>query len=658
MIVNKITSISDTKYVTIIPRNYCINNINKIFVVNYDSVNETVTLCDKIFTKAGYKIESNIIPVIPLKIKMNFYANNQIMFWLKNIYSVGYLIPINSEFMMYHLLIDFAYFYAECEDENLKEHYKMLILIVLNEKRQIDDVREIIFLQNNKPKISDEKYSNLGITEIFDKCKNNDYRINNRLLWFFIILITENDKLIKTQYNYYKSAIDKYTNVNKNINNLFENIKKKILNKLRLKKNVMSVIYVENENKESNYVLFFDDKNSLLSCGSERTGYIIKSHKITNRITCDPNYIFNKYKKCKSVNNNDGNNNDENISFNCPICNTTLSKNYILEKKKENNTKIIPQLNKKISIFSYNNSSKGNIEILIDTLYKIDDLCFDLVPFKFNLLNKTFIINENKKYLVQVTKLQQFKNIITNNFNFLNKIDFSNVCIAGGFCRSILLDQSVNDIDFFLYGLEDNKFIDRVYSLTNDLCTQISNENKNIHYICIYKSNNKVFELLCYKHESKKDGKKEYKNFTDTFEKICKNKFRFYNISDYQDEIIINDENLGKYNDFIENIKVLYKIQIVLITYNDKLEILNNFDINPSKVLYDGNNVYFTHNSYISYKYMINYLSESVIEKTIITSRITKYLLYGFNIIIDSKRAKKYDVEKYLEIEGNIIKYK
>ena len=651
-IVDKITSISDTKYVTIIPYNYCINNINKIFIVDHNNINQTVTLCDKIYTRAGYKIGSNIIPVLPLKIKMDFYANNQIICWLKNIYSVAYLIPLNSEFMMYHLLIDFAYFYAECEDVNLKEHYKMLILIVLNEKRQIDDIREIIFLQSNKPKMSNEKYSDFEITEIFCKCKNNDNEINNILLWFFIILITENDKLIQTQYNYYKSVIDKYTKVNKDINNLFENMKKEISSKLRLKKNVMSITYVENKHKESNYVSFFDDKNSLLSCASERTGFIIKPHKITNTIMCDPNYIFNDYEKYKLSNND-----DENISFYCPICKTVLSRNYMLEKKKENNKGIEPYIHKKIPIFLCNNLSLENIETQRDTLFKIDNLLFDLLPFKLNVSRKTFIINKNKKYLTQVTRLDEFKKIITNNFNFLNKIDFSNVCIAGGFCRSILLDQPVNDIDFFLYGLKDNKFIDRVHSLTNDLCTQISNENKNVHFVCIYKSNNGVFELLCYEHESNKDGKKEYNNFINTYEKICKNKFRFYDVSDNQNEIVINEEKLKEYNDFIKNIKVLYKIQIILISYDDKLEILNNFDINPSKVLYDNNNVYFTNNSYMSYKYMINYLSESVINKTIITSRITKYLSYGFDIIIDNSRVKEHKTEKYLEIEGNIIKY-
>ena len=68
----------------------------------------------------------------------------------------------------------------------------------------------------------------------------------------------------------------------------------------------------------------------------------------------------------------------------------------------------------------------------------------------------------------------EFKTIVNQKYPFLQDLDFSNVILAGGFVRSILLKQSMKDFDFFFYGLDD--YNSRFHKLLTDLINNVRNK--------------------------------------------------------------------------------------------------------------------------------------------------------------------------------------
>jgi hypothetical protein len=217
-----------------------------------------------------------------------------------------------------------------------------------------------------------------------------------------------------------------------------------------------------------------------------------------------------------------------------------------------------------------------------NNIYELDSLKF--IKPKYSESDFITINNHNHLDDIQLTVNQnKFNEIVKNKFEFFNDIDLNNIVICGGFCRSILLNQCVNDFDFFFIG--DNPIKDMV-RLIKSLVFTIKKGNKNIEFLYCYKNTFNVFELIAFipNHDSTKN-------------------------------------------------KSLYKFQFIMTKFNSIFSILNNFDMSACRVAWDGKKTYFTKSGYYSYLHMTNFIDLS--KNTIAKYRIIKYFLYGFNIGMD-----------------------
>lgn len=223
------------------------------------------------------------------------------------------------------------------------------------------------------------------------------------------------------------------------------------------------------------------------------------------------------------------------------------------------------------SIKSNNFESDGEIYEL-DTIQ--DEFKDNYGNFEFVRIVKPFREDHNKfKSITQKT----FNDRVYSRYQFLKELELENVIIAGGFCRSILLDDDVKDFDIFFTGE------DYIFDLVRTL--------KSIIFV-IKKYYPKYQFLYCFK--------------------------KTFNIL----ELIVFDN--------FDTDKIELKFQFIMTKYESITDVLESFDLNPCKVAWDGNTTYFTKSSMNCYKYMINFIDLSV--NTFKPYRVAKYLNYGFDI--------------------------
>ncbi len=98
--------------------------------------------------------------------------------------------------------------------------------------------------------------------------------------------------------------------------------------------------------------------------------------------------------------------------------------------------------------------------------------------------------------------IDKFNSLFYNKFPQFEKVDFSNILIAGGCISSILLDVKVCDIDIFFYGLSPddatNKMLDVIDALNPDEEKVIYTKNK---YNLTVKIDGTIYQFIfrCYK---------------------------------------------------------------------------------------------------------------------------------------------------------------
>ena len=110
-------------------------------------------------------------------------------------------------------------------------------------------------------------------------------------------------------------------------------------------------------------------------------------------------------------------------------------------------------------------------------------------------------------------------------------------------------------------------------------------------------------------------------------------------------------ENLDFSNYFedgnITGIRMKYRLQFVLYKYKTMEDILASFDLYPSRVLYDGQTTYMTKKAEHAYRYMINIVNENNYS-TLFEHRMSKYLTYGFSIVLPALDIKKAEEQGYM----------
>ena len=285
-------------------------------------------------------------------------------------------------------------------------------------------------------------------------------------------------------------------------------------------------------------------------------------------------------------------------------------------------------------------------------------------------------LTKNKEYSkIKIQKNNdEFKKTLYTTCPFLYNIDLTNLLIAGGSIRSVLLNESINDVDIFLYGIKTakegqqriEKFIIDIYENLAKIKngTYIKKElaehkikHKNNH-ISIYDDDDYGEDK---KVTSKRHPSEDYYSKYDT-ENNTDYKFNKLYSDRYQPTIgtkISVFSNGNTITLFVNDIKV----QIILRLYNTMSEILHGFDIGSSAVGFDGSNVQFTSLSKFSFENMVNVL-DTTRRSTTYENRLIKYFQSGFSIVLpnlDISKLKtmyhKYGLSEVCELPYMVFSY-
>lgn len=550
-------------FVTILLNNY-------IYQIPNCMVNETVQLGLEEYMNGGIKINDSIIPVLPV---LNFdntdeFTRQCTRQYIRAIYARQYLKNPSDEIILYIFLTHSTLIQMANLSDEQKNIFKNLSLIMLDKKRFGTGIKEIEFLkQGSFPKqiILEEciKIFNLGIKPY--------------TLWYAIINSLGNIQITSTQLRYC-------------INHIIDDK----LDYTNLIINVDRIEYIIINGKIPDYDFYcYETNKSTKNTG----GYLIPQHNICEN-KCSANYIMSQ------------------IIPMCPLCHTELDKNDFIKiypkkyyEKTIKNENIKNKFNHEElcieNICNISNNNLKNLYELENINFKVWSYSFDIPIFSKKMKNVKVINNTMEKYQIACNV----------KYNFLQKVNMNNVCIAGGFNRSILLGQDVNDIDLFFYGLNKEQIKNKLRTLVNELIQQISEQYPNYTCITLYKQNSNVYEILCL------DNKINYK-----------------------EDLITN----ARKN------KIILKIQIILKEYFDIQNILNSFDLWASCVAYDvsTNKVYFNEKGKFAYKYMINIVDETMYSE-LYDMRLQKYFSYGFDIVMPEININK--IQKNMIFQKSIF---
>lgn len=250
---------------------------------------------------------------------------------------------------------------------------------------------------------------------------------------------------------------------------------------------------------------------------------------------------------------------------------------------------------------------KYRIVGVTDDLHTIDQLVSDLT-LDYDM--PTLCGKNNDKPNVLLNSKLEFIKKINEKYPFLKNINMKNLLVAGGSISNIIRNKNndTSDVDFFVYGLDQNTATVRVKEWLLDIILPKKMEDDH--------------ELL--------SGQKKEKEYKIGHYKIMKN----------NNSIAILLENCDM------------KIQLIFRLYKSISEILHGFDLGSSAVGYDGSNVYFTTLGKFCHEHSCN-IVDTTRRSTTYEYRLTKYFKRGFNIVLPNLDIPKLRTNyfKYDEIE-------
>jgi len=654
-VVNCLTSVHTNSYVSL-PFD---NNV----ILYSGKVTEPIHIGNNTYKNAGVKFisQSNttyVVPVIPMnvtlpKLKENENVidneltstefNNQCLRqWIRANYSVMYNVSPESDFILYMCLTDMMKIINSDLPNNVKDTYRNIGKIMLNRRRfGSNGVHEIEYLLNGNspsPVFEAVEQSNNEMINIFDKCiKLSELHVNPYTLWYAIVIALGNPILHENQLKYCKNDIEldliKISNPTCTINDLFVND--------------MEIYNIQKEIIDNEYYCYIT-----LNDTSQTGGWRIPSHNINSKVICSPRYVISE--EGLRLNNND--------HILCPLCYTNIETKNLIKIQPEIDNNKTDKLNININLPQYDVTNHEIIDI--KDLYShnniMDIITLDQINFKSSYeLHSVPILRKKMSGTKVIIKTEsEFINTVKQKYPFLYKINFENICIAGGFCRSILLNQAINDIDMFFIGITDNIELEkRLKMLVGDIINSF--DDKTLRFMIIYKENNSVYELLVLKPNSNEIdiSKNETKQETKQGQNLSVSEnYGLVGVSNTNgtqetkqeiESLFLSEDNvkisypcpIRRINADIPNktladkYTTLYKIQIVLTKNETITDLFNNFDLYSSCVAYDlkHDKVLLNYAASYAYKYMINVINEKQYSDQF-NERLVKYCDYGFSI--------------------------
>lgn len=671
-----VSSCPNKKYTSMIMKidNTDPNYKNDVIIkASVKTITEKIMLSDKTYNNAGYKISNYNVPILPLNINLDHDVYDQcIRQWIRANYAKKFNVNPASDIILYYFLADAMRVFLSDVSTELKSSYKQLTYLMLDRKRFGTDITEYTYLLDHQPAPvsgNDDKIT-WFLTEAMKHINIQD--IQPMSFWYAIILAFNDEHLIKSQKIYCE---------NQDTTDLLEKVKNKI--SLISEIDCSDIIY------EYDYTCYITMEDT-----SQTGGYILPSHKITKHVSCSPNFVLSKdgYEQLKNFGA---------TTCKCPICGEILNINdfSIINSRTEIENEKMKNINKELPILNEPFYNTKNYEVIniTENDYKIDN---DQTLYKMNDCNfTTYAYSINSPHIQEPlgtraieTKTQEdFNESVYNRYPFLKKIDFTNVCLAGGFCRSVLLKQKLKDFDFFIYG-ENNHYETflRVLKQSMDAIKEIDPKTK---FLIMYKHQFNVYEVVSisdpnnfFKEKYTLDNFKQYdfrslhkfdkttiidpetgKIYKRNFNKkgkvltniVCaKNQKLIESTKNKETAKEIEIEN-GDFSNYFEDgdingIHMHYRLQFILSKFKNIEDIFNSFDMFPSRVAFDGKTTYFTQKSIQAYKYMINIVNETNYSD-LFDHRLSKYFTYGFSIVLPDIDLEKIKNSPILKLNNNVF---
>lgn len=565
-------------------------------ILESNITNSYVRLSDTYYNNGAIHYGNHYLPMLPLDIIDNENSTQALRQWMRAIYARIHQIQVNDERILYLFLTDMMSIILSNLPDCIKNSYKKCAKVMLDAKRfNSGDLKQIVFLtMGNKPKPMISGY--FTMEEIFEQCKKH-FCINANIsideLWYGICLAYGDANLIKSQlpHNYDKNELlEKLRQYN--VDYLYENI------------------VMEKDLEYIDYITFEDI--------SETGGYKYPDYQYGKKIFKSSFLIsHDTYEKLIDIS-TDG-------YTKCPITrsNVKLSSFIKIPPKKQNANNVAQDDSEfDMKIFNKQYFQKVNLieadqmNLLNLPLKSVESYDFTNYPYEF--YPPVPIITEKLyKEKEQYRTIHDYQNQLKLRFDWLKDINMTDLVIAGGFNKSIILDEKVNDIDIYMYGSsDDNKYFDTLSRLINDITTALCKKYTNITYLAAYKKEFNVYELI----------------YFENVKNLQKDKFEL--------------------QDLIQ-MKFITKIQIIMKKHLEAKDIFNIYDIDACCVLYDGKQLCFTDRSYFAYRYLITIPRIDNHYTDVFDMRLLKYYKSGFRIALP--RLTIDQIKDRLDADNNFV---
>jgi hypothetical protein len=173
------------------------------------------------------------------------------------------------------------------------------------------------------------------------------------------------------------------------------------------------------------------------------------------------------------------------------------------------------------------------------SLIKLNDLDFRVESYQINSPTINDALGNRQ---IEITTQEEFNESVHHKYPFLKDLDMTGACLAGGFCRSVLLKQQLKDLDFFFYGYgeseEDHeRYLLNFKNLLNNVCLKVKEWNPDAKFLILYKPLFNVFEVVCVRDPT---------NFLE--QEYCLDNFKQYDFKSLHryDKLTIIDPETGK----------------------------------------------------------------------------------------------------------------
>lgn len=574
------------------------SNVKKIIESN--STNSYVRLSDTYYNNGGIHYGNHYLPMLPVKVDINDKNDDEngqaLRQWIRAIYARVHKIQVNDERILYLFLTDMMSVLLSDIPDHIKVAWRHCAEVMLQAKRfNSGDLKQIVFLtMGNKPKPMISGYFTMD--EILTQCKNHfskDIHITLDELWYGICLTYNDKKLVKAQLpkDYDKtSLIDKL----------------KAYNPIYLYEKII----VQKELEYQDYLTLEDI--------SEVGGYKFPNYKYGKR-------VFNSSLLISEATYNELVSNSKKGTTKCPItgANIKLSDFIKLPPKSNNlNETIFDDGDFNMKIFNKQYFQRVNLHdadkmnLFKLPLHSTSSLDFNNYPYEF--YPPVPIITEKLyKEKEQYKSFEDFSTQVRARFEWLAEVDMTNIVIAGGFNKSIIIDEKVNDIDIYIHNNEDDKMcLETLDRVVRDITNALDKKYKNIAYLVAYKKEFNVYELIYFENVN--------------------------NLEKAQYEV----------QDLIK-MKFITKIQIIMKKHLEPKDIFDLYDIDACTTLYDGKDLYFTDRSYLAYRYLVSVPRIDNHYTDTFDMRMLKYYKSGFRIALP--RLTIDQIKEKIDEDGNLV---